>query len=412
MATKRKTSLGTRFLTLFFLAFLAAGCLSEYLAARAMLMHVRARRWVEIPATIRQLDLESRTGGRGATVHRVACAYSYHYGGREYHNRRVGLGHFSSDNVGSWHQDTHRRLADARWRGYTVPCFVNPADPTQAVLDRELRFGLLVFHLTFATVFGGLGLVLTVVSAWAWWHARRQRRRALIEDLPPDQPWLADERWASGTIPPTLGAWRNGIIAAAVFWNLLWMPLLGLIPRALHIGNYLALLSLPGPIVGLVLIAWAVRLIRRHRRFGRSVFHCHTLPGTIGGLLRGDLVLAGDVAPIEQVEVALECHQLASDPLSRKKRATWRLRWKSSQELAAPPVCFGENKMRLPVEFRIPHSYPPTQTREDEGTTEWKLLVRAPAAGVDLAIDFDVPVFLPIEENSACGGRPEMLTGV
>jgi hypothetical protein len=54
-------------------------------------------------------------------------------------------------------------------------------------------------------------------------------------------------------------------------------------------GNKLAVLGLLFPAVGAGLLVWAVRATLRWRKFGSSTFEMTTLPGVIGGPLRGTI---------------------------------------------------------------------------------------------------------------------------
>lgn len=407
MATKQKSSRGILFLTLFALPFFGVGCFMGYLAVRSVTVHVLAQRWAEVPATIRQLDLKTHSDSDGST-HKVTCTYTYRFDGREYQSDRVGLSG-GSDNIGDWQQDTHRRLSAARSRRQTVPCFVNPADPSQALLDRDIRFPLLAFYLVFVTVFGGVGIGLLTVTHLARRQERRRRERLAEAGHPEGSPWLMNDRWAGGIIRPTLATRRNWFIATAVFICAIWLPLLAFLPRELARGNTLSLIALIGPLIGLLLAVWAIRLSIRYRKFGRSTFECRPLPGVIGGHLRGELILAGEITTLEQIDVTLKCVNTLTTRSGNSSSTSINTLWDSRQTLTAPAARFGDREMRLPIAFQIPHSCRPSNDEDANDKVEWKLLVRATAAGVDLVLDFEVPVFRTEQSNETIGESPEVI---
>ncbi len=269
MSDRSGTNRGSLFLLLFGVPLLAVGCLIGSVAIRMLTEYLGARGWSETPATIEFVWLDTHHSRKGFSTHQVSCTYTYRFKGRDYRGYRVGFT-TAADYIGSWHQDTYARLNDAHARNQTVPCFVNPADPSQALLDRDLRFWFLFFLLAVAVGFGGIGAALIASETCNFLEKRRQRRYQERAGATDNQPGLSDPSWTSGTI--RLGsasriAWATG---AAVFWNLVWLPLLFFLPGQVAKGDYLALPTLICPLIGLALIAWAVRAVIQHRRFGRS----------------------------------------------------------------------------------------------------------------------------------------------
>ena len=132
---------------------------------------VRARDWVEVPATVVDSGLRERasTGRtRGGPVFQAHAQYRYTFGGREYTGSRLdgnGLGGF--DNIGNWHQATAERMAAAKDAGRPIVVFVNPADPGEAIADRSIRWLLVSLVGVMAIAFlgtGGFGLYLALAG--------------------------------------------------------------------------------------------------------------------------------------------------------------------------------------------------------------------------------------------------------
>ena len=95
----------------------------------------------------------------------------------------------------------------------------------------------------------------------------------------------------------------------AVFWNLISAPLvLMVLPReVLQNRNYPALLGLLFPLVGAGLLIWAIRATLRWKKFGTSILELETLPGVIGGHLKGILQTRTALLPEEGLSLKLTC---------------------------------------------------------------------------------------------------------
>jgi len=125
----------------------------------------QSKEWKETEATITRCELSSRTGLHGPE-YSLELTYEYEFGGRHYRSGRRGFG-MSIDtpviDLSQW-VATHRP-------NQRVRCFVDPNEPTEAVLERNLEIewvtpslGVLMF---------GFGIYLGL----AMWQARSLRRR-------------------------------------------------------------------------------------------------------------------------------------------------------------------------------------------------------------------------------------------
>lgn len=154
MKTSNSGTLGTGCVILFQLPFATVGV---FLAGR-MVWHIwfwmAAQSWVECPAFIDQVELDVRSDE--GTAYNTSARYRYQYKGVEYSGARVWL--LSGSDSGSFHQNAYRQLLDHQQTGKPFRCFVDPDEPDQSVLYRDLRPSLLWFNSVFVTVFGGFGI--------------------------------------------------------------------------------------------------------------------------------------------------------------------------------------------------------------------------------------------------------------
>jgi hypothetical protein len=119
----------------------------------------RARGWVLVQASVTEAELIERRKRR-STIYRAEGVYRYRFAGEEYEGRRLGLtARGSGDWLGGWHAEMATFLARARDEQGTVAVYVNPGNPRQAVVDRQVRWGLVAsktLETIFLAVFGVL----------------------------------------------------------------------------------------------------------------------------------------------------------------------------------------------------------------------------------------------------------------
>lgn len=117
----------------------------------------RSANWDVVRATVQSVELDEDEG----TAH-VECRYTYRYEGRNFNGERAGI-YTMSDNVGSYHWDLHQRISAAKGVADGIDCYVNPDEPSQSMLDRTFRPGMMIFKLVFAVAFGSIGLPIATL---------------------------------------------------------------------------------------------------------------------------------------------------------------------------------------------------------------------------------------------------------
>lgn len=392
-SSSRSTGLGC--LALFALPFAGVGLFMGFLTMWSIVDWYSMRSWVPVDAELVAVDLESSSGS-DSTTYEVTASYRYAYGGRQYTGSRVGL-HTGSDSIGDYQRDTYRELA-AR-RGETVVCFVDPDEPSRAVLDRELRFERLGFYLLFVILFGGAGFGLMAGGVYG---ARKAKREEALKALHPDEPWLHDEEWQTGRIRSSTKA---RFIASAIFaavWNLISMPLVVFMrDEILDPDNRLALVALSFPAVGIGLAAWAVQSFLRWRKYGESIFEMRTIPGVVGGPLEGRIRPSVAVRPAAGFDVTLSSIHKYRRGRGKNRSTREKVLWQKSYRAAL-------ERGGVPVSFHVPFECDPTDVDDADNQKLWRLEVKADVDGVDYHAQFDVPVFRtehssrePIEDSDS-----------
>ncbi len=209
----------------------------------------RAREWVRVRATVQDANLAVSSGSEGGSTYQASGSYRYAFGGRQYTGNRLGISTLGgSDNIDDWHHEVSGRLADARAAGKPVTVWVNPDNPAESVLDRELRWGQVLFLVPFSLAFGGVGVgalvaLVFVLKGKGEGGAGEAVNRAIgARD--------GDTQTVDNASPRFLWVF-------AFFWNAMSWPIAFLaVPDIVESGEWLGLLVLLFPLVGLGLL-WA-----------------------------------------------------------------------------------------------------------------------------------------------------------
>jgi hypothetical protein len=130
---------------------------------------VRARRWPTVPCTIIASRMTSERGSKGGTYYRAKFQYRYSFNGRVYSSRR-----YSANDLTTTDKSSTAALVARYSAGSHTMCFVNPADPSDAMLNRDWDWSLaMVLVPLFFVVLGAGGLIFVV-------RARRGPRAGFV----------------------------------------------------------------------------------------------------------------------------------------------------------------------------------------------------------------------------------------
>ena len=258
--------------------------------------------------------------------------------------------------------------------------------PQQSVIDRSLRWGLLGFKSIFMLVFGGVGLGLLLYVIFG--------TGSKVADAGEfgSQPWLAKSDWQGPPIVSNSKSAMYGTWGFAVFWNLISAPLPFVIyGEVLDKQNYLALIGLLFPLVGMGLLTWAIRNTLEWRRFGRAPVALDPFPGSIGGHVGGTIDVNLPYDPSAKFSLTLtSLHSFISgsgDSRSRRESA----KWQDSQVAHAE---YGGNGTRLTFRFDVPEGLAESDANPGgEDYDLWRMNLKAELPGTDIDRDYEIPVY-------------------
>ncbi len=376
------------FLILFALPFAGVGTFVGYLAGSTLTTWARAQSWDEVPATLLSANLVVNSDSDG-TTYRVEAVYEYNYLGRTYTSDVVSSS-FGADNIGSFHQDKYAELRRYLDAGERFRCFVNPGDPSEAMLYRELRWGLFALELIFALVFAGVGYGLMFAAVYG---GRMVKEAEELKAARPEHPWLWEKDWVDGHIRAGSKGKMIGALLFATLWNLISAPALFFVPDEVAGGNNLALIALLFPVIGMGLAAWAVYTVLQWRKFGNSEFEIFSNPGVLGGYLEGRIHTNIRQRPDDGFALTLSCIRKVTTGSGDSRRTSEKVLWQDSFDVPANTLLAGPHGASVPVRFVIPYDAGPATDTEAAAPVEWRLEVAAELPGVDYSTHFSVPVF-------------------
>lgn len=375
---------GKVFLILFALPFAGVGAWMGWSVADAMLESFRMQSWQPAQARLESAGYDTHHGD-DSTTYRAYATYRYTANGQEYSGDRVGL--FSgNDNIGSYQQDTGLRL-ESLWRnGQTVVVYYNPERPSESIIDRDLRWGMVGFRSIFLFVFGGVGVGLIVFGL------RSPKEKDPDDPAYAGAPWLANDSWQTSSIRSRSRTAMWGIWAFAALWNLISAPLpFVLVEEVTEKQNYLALIGLLFPLVGIGLLTWAIRRTREWTRFGPTPVRLDPFPGAIGGHVGGTIDLKIPYDPAHRFQVSLTNLHHYTSGSGKNRSSREKALWQRDAQAAAQP---GPDGTRLVFRFDVPEGLDESDALESgDSYYAWQLGLTAELPGADLDRDFSIPVY-------------------
>ena len=352
--------------------------------------------WQPMQAHLTRAGYDSHSGDDAATYEAYA-AYTYSIRGQEFANDRVAIAG-GADNIGDYQRDTGRKLSATFSRSETITIYVDPDDPRDAIIDRDLRWGMIGFKSIFVFVFGGAGLGLMIFAF------RAPKQKDTSDPAYRDKPWRVNDEWQTSSVKSSSKKTMYFTWGFAAFWNLISAPLpFLLVDEVVEKQNYAALFGLLFPLVGVGLIVWAVRSTLEWRRFGPAPVTLDPFPGAIGGHVGGTIDVNLPYDSSTNIMLTLSnLHSYVSGSgknRSRHEKAKWQDKQLAHTESAS-------NGTRLSFRFDVPEGL--TESDADQNADDyylWRLNLKADVPGVDVDRDYEIPVYATGDESRHISAR-------
>jgi len=374
---------GKIFMSIFALPFFGTGVWMLWSVSSTFVDALQMQDWVQVEARLLSGGYTSHRGDDSYSYEAYA-RYTYTIQGQTFTADRVGISG-GSDNIGSYQQEIGSNLSRAHASGESILVYVDPNDPSQAIIDRGVRWGMVGFKSIFLFVFGGVGLGLLIFT----WRAPKEKDKS--DPRYTDSPWLLDDDWRTETIRSSSKASMYGVWAFAALWNLISAPLpFVMYDEVVNKENYLALVALLFTAVGIGLIVWAIRRTLEWRRFGASPVTLDPFPGSIGGHVGGTIELALPHDHSHEFQLTLTNIKSyisgSGKNRSRNEKAEW-------QDMIVAHAESTGSGTRLTFRFDVPEGLSESDAERDGTYYIWRLNLSADIEGTDLDRSFDIPVY-------------------
>jgi hypothetical protein len=335
----------------FALPFGGVGAGAAYVIYHTVKDGIRAQDWVRVKA-----DLQGFGPG--------TISYQYMVDGKRYHGDRLGTNILGgTDDIDDFHDRVREHLSAAQSENKPITVWVNPDAPSESMFDRDIRWKLMLFASVFALAFGGVG-----VGAIAF---------AIASLLPKKAVDKVKNSQVSGV---------GTIWVFAFFWNVISMPIAILaLPEMLAEGNWIGLLILIFPLIGVLLLWGAIQATWQLFRRGGANLVLESGQATMGEAFAGHVAFGRKVKAGENFRVRLEA---VKESGSSDERAAW------SKEIQARVTDAGGGP-RLAFRFETPKQVPTA----GDSALQWRLDVISSTRAADVHYKFPVAIAEPEEEE-------------
>lgn len=380
---------GTLFICLFALPFAGFGLFMLGWTAHDVWEHRQFQSWQATPATLLQAELKTSRGKKGRVTYRATARYRYDFAGKTYESERVAL-HGSGDNFGDYQEKRGKELKQLKRTGQPVTAYVNPNDPSQAILFRDLRPLMIMVKSMFGLAFGGVGFALLGGGLLSVLEGRRDSKRR--QEFP-DEPWRWQEKWQARRLRSTVKhAWSG--LAFAALWNLIVWTVFIMAASSGDIEWPILLIVAIFPLIGIGMAGWVAYVWLQRWKWGVSELELATFPGVLGGPLAGVITVSRAIEASDGISVRLACVRSEQRGKHKTDVTVWDCEHTIVRQLTTPDRL----QTLIPAKFVIPRDLPDSSA--DDVT--WRLSALAATEGVDFHAEFDVPVFA----TSASQERP------
>jgi hypothetical protein len=314
-----------------------------------------ARSWEEVPCRIESAELAA-SHGDDSTTYEAKAAYRYDYQGRSFRSEQVSL-MGGSDNFGDFQQRHYDELRLAREQDRPFRCLVNPAQPGEAILFNDLRWGLLLMMSLFPTLFplaggfvavGGIAMAREGIKIMA-----RQRKY-------PDQPWHWKLEWTDGKVTAS-GDGSKALLAVAAWIMLIQAPLAIAVVMSGALAESLlaALAFLPLAIAFFPLRAVWSRM-KTKRLIGVVSLEPRQWPLRPGEVLEGRLRFSQALSPQVPLSVRTRAIRKVTRGSGKSTSTSEETLWEHTEALSAAEVQREDRGCALPLRIELPLDLPGT----------------------------------------------------
>jgi hypothetical protein len=352
-----------------------------------------ARGWEEVPCWIETAELKTTHNSKGGMSYHVDAGYRYEFDRHRYHGDQVSF-FGGSDNMGDFQEHAFQQIQAFEGKDRSFHCFVNPAKPEEAVLFRDLRWGLLLTLSIFPTLFPLAGFLISIGS---WVQSRREAQIKRLTAQHPGEPWRWRHEWAGDAIQAS----KDGLplILGVAGWILVvQLPLaLAVIFGGEVAKSTLALLALLPAVLALIPLWFVWQQMRSRRVFGKPRLQIKQLPLSPGRALAGVLQFDHELSPLSTISVRVLCQRQITRSRGNSRSTAKETIWEHTETLSAAEARREVSGVSLPLHVDIPRGLPCATVDDaslfatDGEQHVWTLEVRSSQGGKGAVLP--LPVF-------------------
>ncbi len=207
----------------------------------------------------------------------------------------------------------------------------------------------------------------------------------------PDEPWKWNSDWANGEIKSSGKTVLWVIWFFAIIWNVIsWGATIAAYSEYAK-GKKEVLFVLIFPIIGIGVLAWAIYATLQHKKYGVSVFRMLSVPGVLGGTIRGAIEIPVQVDPEKGFKVRLACIKRVTSGSGKNRSTSEHIQWEDEKIIVKDLLESDRSRTGIPVFFNIPYDLP--EPVSGNPAILWKIFASAETVGVDYAAEFEIPVY-------------------
>ncbi|MDX8398617.1 MAG: DUF3592 domain-containing protein, partial [Gallionellaceae bacterium] len=269
--------------------------------------------WNKVDAHIVTAYARKKSNGNEST-HYIHAKYYYEVNGIQYDRTRVGI--VDEGGFGLSFSLREKILLKNRGRNTSFPAYVNPSDAGDSMLFATPVWDVVLSKVLIGIIFGGIG----VAGLYLLRKGDRTTQKEIeLEKRYPREPWKWKENWEMGQLKSLSGAMTWVWWCIAFFWNILSAPIFFILPGEIEDGNFLALLGLIFPLVGVYFLITAIRSTSNSILYGNTTLDLVTHPGKVGGEFQAIIVLNRSIILLGEITLKLTCiQQMKEEKLNNK----------------------------------------------------------------------------------------------
>ena len=357
------------FLGLFGLPFACVAIFATYMISASIWEWQSAKSWIETEAQLKEVSLKTSRGSEGGSTYCLKGSYSYTFDTQKFTSDQMTFWSMT-DNVGKFHQKYYKKL---KGRSSAI-CYVNPDNPEESVIVRELRIEMIGFFSLFLIMFGGFGFSMVGYAIYSLFKAKKMTQSSNGDFI--------DSYSSKGII--------FFFAIPAIFFTPLSILILPEIFSQVKNGGSSAFFGMLLPIVAVLSASGTVYFSMRHLRFGSSTICITGGQGTLGGKLTGYIV--NSCSPINGFDVTIECSKTVRHGKNSQTQKLYTFDTNIKETDMTP-----NGRYRTDFDIPLPYNLPDS----DEEKVTWKIKFKADAPGPDYGSSFEIPVRKSDESDSS-----------